>query len=62
VHAFIAWTTKWAALLKNRFGGLVAVAVVHTFNPSTWVAEAGVLCEFETSLVYISSFRTTRAT
>ena len=33
--------------------------VVHTFNPSTWEAEAG--REFEASLVYVVSSRTARA-
>jgi hypothetical protein len=27
--------------------------VAHTFNPSTWEAEAGGFLEFEASLVYI---------
>jgi hypothetical protein len=26
--------------------------VVHTFNPSTWEAEAGQISEFEASLIY----------
>ena len=30
------------------------VAVAHTINPSSQEAEAGKLCEFETSLVYKS--------
>ena len=34
--------------------------VVYAFNPSTWEAEAGG-SQFEASLVYIVSFRTTRA-
>ena len=39
------------------------VVVVHTFNSSTWEAEAGRdLCEFEVSLVYrVSCSRTARA-
>jgi hypothetical protein len=36
--------------------------VVHTFNPSTWEAEAGGFSEFEASLVYKVSSRTARAT
>jgi hypothetical protein len=36
--------------------------VAHTFNPSTWEAEAGRFLEFEASLVYRVSFRTARAT
>jgi hypothetical protein len=38
--------------------------VAHTFNPSTWEAEAGgfVISEFEASLVYRVSSRTARAT
>ena len=37
--------------------------VVHTFNPSTWVAEAGRrISELEASLVYRMSSRTVRAT
>jgi hypothetical protein len=35
--------------------------VVHTFNPSTWEAEAGGF-EFEASLVYRVSSRTAKAT
>ena len=33
--------------------------VAHTFNPSTWEAEAGG-SEFEASLVYTAIFRTPR--
>jgi hypothetical protein len=37
--------------------------VAHAFNPSTWEAEAGrQVSEFEASLVYKVSSRTTRAT
>jgi hypothetical protein len=36
--------------------------VAHTFNPSTWEAEAGGFLEFEASLVYKVSSRTARAT
>ena len=36
--------------------------VVHTFNPSTWEAEAGRwISEFKASLVYRVSSRTARA-
>ena len=35
--------------------------VAHTFNPSTWEAEAG-RSEFEASLVYRVSSRTAKAT
>jgi hypothetical protein len=35
--------------------------VAHTFNPSTWEAEAGGSLEFEASLVYKVSSRTARA-
>ena len=35
--------------------------MVHTFNPSTWVAEADKFSEFEASLVYRMSSRTARA-
>jgi hypothetical protein len=35
--------------------------VVHTFNPSSWEAEAGI-SEFEASLVYRASSRTVKAT
>jgi hypothetical protein len=38
------------------------VVVVYAFNPSTWEAEAGGFLEFETSLVYRVSSRTTRTT
>jgi hypothetical protein len=39
--------------LKINFGGGGGGGiVVHTFNPSTWEAEAGGYCEFEASLVY----------
>jgi hypothetical protein len=37
------------------------VVVAHAFNPSTWEAEAGDLCEFEASLVYRGSSRIVRA-
>jgi hypothetical protein len=30
---------------------------VHTFNPTTWEAKAGDLCEFKASLVYRVNFR-----
>jgi hypothetical protein len=36
--------------------------VAHTFNPSTWEAEAGGFLEFKASLVYRVSSRTARAT
>jgi len=36
--------------------------VAHTFNPSTWEAEAGGSLEFKASLVYRVSSRTARAT
>jgi hypothetical protein len=36
--------------------------VAHTFDLSTWEAEAGRLCEFEASLVYRVSSRTARDT
>jgi hypothetical protein len=36
--------------------------VAHTFNPSTWEAEAGRFQEFEASLVYKVSSRKARAT
>ena len=45
--------------LKNATLG--HAVVVHTFNPSIWVAEAGRF-EFEASLVYRVSSRTARAT
>jgi hypothetical protein len=35
--------------------------VVHSFNPSTWEAEARQIFEFEASLVYKVSSRTARA-
>jgi hypothetical protein len=36
--------------------------VVNTFNPSTWEAEVGDLCELEASLVYRGSSRIAKAT
>jgi hypothetical protein len=36
--------------------------VVHTFDLSTWEAQGGNLCEFETSLVYRVSSRTAKTT
>jgi hypothetical protein len=36
--------------------------VVHAFRPRTWEGWGGNLCEFEASLVYIISFRLSRAT
>ena len=36
--------------------------VAHAFNPSTWEAEQGDLCEFNDSLVYRVSSRTAGAT
>jgi hypothetical protein len=46
---------------KNESSSLGIVA--HTFNPSTWEAEAGesLSSEFEASLVYRVSYRTARA-
>ena len=35
--------------------------MAHTFNPSTWEAEAGGFLSFQASLVYIVSSRTARA-
>jgi hypothetical protein len=35
--------------------------VAHTFNPSTWEAEAGRYSEFKANLVYRVSSRTARA-
>ena len=35
--------------------------MVHVYNPSTEEAEAGSLCEFEASLVYIASLKPARA-
>jgi hypothetical protein len=43
---------------KQKALGVVA----HNFNPSTWEAEAGEFFEFEASLVYRVSSRTSRAT
>ena len=36
--------------------------VAHTFNPSTWEGRGRQISEFEASLVYRVSSRTTRAT
>lgn len=36
--------------------------VVYIVNPITWEVEAGDLCEFKTSLIYIASSRTAMAT
>jgi hypothetical protein len=36
--------------------------ILHTFNPSTWEADEGYVCEFKASLVYKVSSRTARAT
>jgi hypothetical protein len=38
------------------------VVVAHTFNPSTWEAEAGGFLKFKASLVYRVSSRRARAT
>jgi hypothetical protein len=40
---------------------LLPGVVAHTFNSSTWEAEAGGSLELEASLVYRVSFRTARA-
>jgi hypothetical protein len=37
------------------------MVVAHAFNPSIWEAEAGLISEFEASLVYKMNFRTARA-
>ena len=37
---------------------ILAVVVVHAFNLSTWVAEAGGSLEFEYSHVYKANYRT----
>ena len=47
---------SWRACLKRKTKKGQAV-VTHAFNPSTWKAEARGLCMFETSLVYIVSYR-----
>jgi len=48
-------------LTRNQL--VVAVEVVHTFNPSTQEDVAGrELCEFEASLVYTGGFRLHRET
>ena len=44
--------------MKNE----IWAVVVHGFNPSTWEAKAGDLCEFKASLVYRMSSRTAKAT
>jgi hypothetical protein len=36
--------------------------MIHTSTPNTGEVEAGCLCEFKASLVYIASFRSSRAT
>jgi hypothetical protein len=46
----------------SKYCFLLQVVLVHTFNPSTWEAEAGGSLEFEASLVYRASSRTARAT
>jgi hypothetical protein len=48
-------TNTSGKLLKEK--RLSQVVVAHTFNPSTWEAEAGSLYEFEASLVYRASSR-----
>jgi len=45
---------------KDSFSGWAVVA--HTFNPSTWEAEAGGFLSSEASLVYRVNSRTARAT
>ena len=51
-----------AADLKiNKQIKILPTGVVHTFNPSSWGAEAG-KSEFEASLVYRASPRTARVT
>lgn len=49
---------KWLNPKTVKKSGTVA----HVFNPSTQMAEAGDLCEFEASLVYVVIYRTARAT
>jgi hypothetical protein len=46
---------------KNKTKQKNRAVVAHIFNPSTWEAEAGRF-EFEASLIYRVSFRTSRAT
>jgi hypothetical protein len=47
---------------KKKIKLLGRVLVAHTFNPSTWEAEAGrQISEFKASLVYKVSSRTARA-
>jgi hypothetical protein len=36
--------------------------VVHTFNASTWEADARDLCEYKNNLVYMGSSRLAKAT
>jgi hypothetical protein len=51
-------STSWIKKTPKKLG-----MVAHTFNASSWEAEAGrTLCEFEASLVYTVSSRTARAT
>jgi hypothetical protein len=52
------YLAQGVALLE---GSLKPGVVAHTFNPSTWEAEAGGSLEFEASLVYKVSSRTARA-
>jgi hypothetical protein len=45
-------------LNRDSYLGVAA----HSFNPSTWEAEAGDLCEFEASQICVASSRPARAT
>jgi hypothetical protein len=48
--------------LKEKKSQAGWAVIAHVFNLSTQKAEAGDLCEFEASLVYIISSRTARPT
>jgi hypothetical protein len=60
---------KWRSLPISTVGEpsdqnmpCIEAVMAHTFNPSTWEAEAGEISEFKASLVYRVSSRTARAT
>lgn len=56
----VSLRTAWA---RDPISGIQGAPDLlgHTFNLSTWEAERDDLYEFETSLVYIVSFRTAKA-
>ena len=54
----VQYLRLWRSMQRYKIGKSGRAVVVHTFNSSTWEAEAVGLSEFKASLVYKASSRT----